>query len=449
MQRGPNSTKSSETRRGFLKSTGALAAAWCAADQATAQIAKPASSKVEALAMNGGPKAVKQPPTSAWRWPLYGPDEEKAVLDLVRNPDYAPIDAFEKEWKDKFNYPFVKAQCNGTSALTSMFFALKLPPGSEIMVPSYTFFATIVPMRIFGLVPVFVDIDPRTLNFNLEDAKRRLTKNTKAVLPVHWIGRPCEMDQICDWAKQKGLIVLEDACHAHGASFKGKYTGNWGAMAAFSFQASKSLPGIEGGMAVYQTREHYERGTAFGHYDTPHSFPQESAYKQFFGSGLGLKFRMHPMAAALLRCQFRGLVKRNEEGAAQVRSLNDRLTQLPGLCEQASPRPDVKRVHYAWNALFLDEKKAGMSRKACVKALQAEGVAASANSYRLQHKLPLYRDPAYWHHPPTIPELPGSEQANATGIALPYFTSPAPELVEQYVKAFEKVWAHRDELAKA
>jgi len=436
-------------RRAFLKSTGVLAGAWYAAGQATAQAAKTAEKKTEALALDGGPKAVTRPHNDAWRWPLYGPEEEKAVLDLVRNPSYAPLEALEREWKAAFGYPFVKAQCNGTSALTAMFFALKLPPGSEIMVPSYTFFATIVPMRLFGLVPVFVDINPRSLNFDLDDAKRRLTKNTKAVLPVHWIGLPCEMDRLCDWAKEKGLIVLEDACHAHGASLKGKYMGNWGTMAAFSFQASKPLPGIEGGMAVYQNREHFERGTTFGHYDVPNSFPEGSHYKQFYGSGLGLKTRMHPLAAALLRSQLRGLVKRNEAGVAQVRSLNDRITQLPGLSEQAAPSPDVKRVHYAWDFFLFDEQKAGMSREACVKALQAEGVAASPHSYTLQHKLPLYRDRAYWHHLPKIPDLPGSEQANRFGITLPYFTSPVPELVEQYVTAFEKVWAHRKELGKA
>jgi len=449
MHRKPNAAESPRSRRTFLQSTGALAAGWYVTGQGSAQSAEPATGKIETLALNGGPKAVTHPHHDSWRWPQYGPEEEKAVLDLIRHPSYSPLDALEKEWKTAFGYPFVKAQCNGTSALTSMFFALNLAPGSEIMVPSYTFFATIVPMRLFGLVPVFVDIDPRTLNFDLEDAKRRLTPKTKAVLPVHWIGLPCEMDQICDWANQKGLIVLEDACHAHGASFKGKYTGNWGAMGAFSFQASKPLPGIEGGMAVYQTREYFERGTTFGHYDVPHAFPDGSEYRKFQGSGLGLKLRMHPLAAALIRSQLRGLVKRNEEGAAQVRSLNDRITQLPGLFEQGRPRPEVKRLHYAWNMLFLDEKKAGMSRRACVKALQAEGVSASAHSYTLQHKLPLYRDAAYWHHLPTIPELPASDQANATAIGLPYFTSPVPELVEQYVKAFEKVWAHRDELAKA
>jgi dTDP-4-amino-4,6-dideoxygalactose transaminase len=228
---------------------------------------------------------------------------------------------------------------------------------------------------------------------------------------------------------------------------QGKYMGSWGRMAAFSFQASKPLPGIEGGMGVYAEKEDYERGSTFGHYDLPHTFGQDSAYRKFQGSGLGLKLRMHPLAAALLRCQFPGLEKRNAAGAAQVRNLNDRLVQLPGLYEQAA-RPDMKRIYYAWNALFIDEAKAGMSREACVKALKAEGVDAKAHSYTLQHKLPLYADEKWWHHKPIIPELPGSEQANRTSIALPYFTREVPELIEQYAKAFQKVWAHRQEIGK-
>jgi dTDP-4-amino-4,6-dideoxygalactose transaminase len=417
-------------------------------DSSVAKAQAPATAaKSETLAINGGPKAVTASAANATRWPLYGADEEKAVLALVRNPNYGPLEQLEKDWKQYYQVPYVKAYCNGTSALATMFFALGLPPGSEIMVPSYTFFATIVPMRLFGLVPVFVDIDPRTLNFDLEDAQRRLTKNTKAVLPVHWIGLPADMDHIGDWAKQKGLIVLEDSCHAHGAKLRGKLMGTWGEMAAFSFQATKPLPGIEGGMANYQHKEHYERGATFGHYDLPTAFPANSDYRQYYGSGLGLKLRMHPMTAALVHTQLPGLKHRNVEGAAQVRRLNDRLVQLPGLYEQTSGRSDVERLYYAWNMLFIDEAKAGMSRAACIKALQAEGVQAGAVEYTLQHKLPLYRQSQWWHHLPVIPELPGSEKANATAIGLPYFTSPQPELVEQYVKAFEKVWAHRRKLS--
>ena len=131
----------------------------------------------------------------------------------------------------------------------------------------------------------------------------------------------------------------------------------------------------------------------------------------------------------------------------QAREIRTGAEARRGLYEQA-PRLDMQRLYYASNMLFIDESEAGMSRAACVKALQAEGVRAHASSYLLQHKCPLYQDPQWWHHLPTLPELPGSEQANKTAIALPYFTSQMPEVMDQYVKAFEKVWAKRSDLAK-
>ena len=434
----PVSRESNTTRRAFLKASGAAAAGLALAGKRNAYAA-------EKLAIDGGPPAVPKPDSDAWRWPRYGEAEEQAVLELLRRPNYNNLEPLEREWRDYVGVPYATAYCNGTSALASLFFALNLPPGSEIMVPSYTFFATIVPMRLFGLVPVFVDINPRTLNFDLDDAKKRLTPNTKAVMPVHWIGLPCDMDAINDWAKEKGLIVLEDAAHAQGAKLKGKCMGAWSEMSITSYQMSKPLPAIEGGMGMYQTKEHHDRATVFGHYDT-RGVSDDSSYKKYHGTGLGLKFRMHPMAAALARCQLRTLEERVTAGAAQVRRLNDVLTQLPGLYEQTSGRKDMRRIYYEWNMLFIDEKEAGVSREAVVKALKAEGVRADALSYRLQHKQPLYTEAAWWHHLPVIPELPGSDAANATSIALPYFTREAPEMVEQYIKAFEKVWAHRSAL---
>ncbi|WP_435018727.1 DegT/DnrJ/EryC1/StrS family aminotransferase [Tundrisphaera sp. TA3] len=428
------------TRRDVLRSAGAAAAGLAGL---------PTTSAADEPAMLGGPPAVAasdRAHADASRWPIYGPEEEKAVLDVLRHPDYGPVAALEADWRGFLQVPHAKAHCNGTSAIASMFFALDLPPGSEILVPSYTFFATIVPMRLFGLVPAFVDVDPRTLNLDLDDAAKRLTRHTRAIFPVHWMGLPCPMDEVTDFADRHGLVVLEDAAHAHGASYRGKKMGAWGRMSIFSYQTSKPLPALEGGMGVYRERADYERATTFGHSDAPPSFPENSPYRKYAGTGLGLKLRMHPMAAALARAQLRTIDDRNRHGVARVRALNDRIARLPGLTEPPV-KAGTERIYYSANILSLDESKAGISRDALIKALRAEGVRARAHRYPLQHTMALYREPGLWHHPPAIPDLPGSDQANRTAISLPYFTSEVPELIDAYARAFEKVWAHRDRLA--
>jgi perosamine synthetase len=440
MQGKIDKVKARTSRRAFLASSGALAAGMYLGGAPIARAA-------ETLAVNGGKKAVTASASGATSWPLFGEAEMKAVEAVVRSPGYSEIEGFEKDWQEHFKPPFCKSHMNGTSALTSGLFGLNLPAGSEILVPSFDAWFGILPMRLFGLVPVFVDNHPHTLNFDLEDAKKRLTKNTRAIEVVHLFGLPCDMEAICTFAKEKGLLVLEDCAHAHNASINGKYVGNWGQIGAFSCQGSKVLPAIEGGMANYENREYYERSAAFGHYECPGTFPNDSKYKKY-GTGLGLKLRMHPMGAALARCQLKILDRQTEMERGQNHSLNSRLCQLPGIFEQA-PGPGVKRVYWSRNQLFIDPAKAGMSREAAVKALKAEGVAIGNLNYSVSHRDAAFNEPQWWHHPPVIPDrLPGLEETLRTGVSLPRFTKPVPELIEQYVKAFEKVWAHRAELGK-
>ncbi len=438
------------TRREFLKTSSTAAAVLAVATPGLGQ------TKTEALAVAGGTKTVTFPNdrfNALVRWPRYSQLEKQAVGDLLdSNRFYQELPLFEQDWKEYLQANFVKSHINGTSALTAMFFALSLdlPPGSEIMVPSYTFFATIAPMRFFGFVPIFIDLDPKTACFDLEDAKRKLTPNTRALVPMHSWGMPCEMDKINDWAKAKGLIVCEDAAHAHGASIGGHKVGTLSSMAIYSFQASKVMPTIEGGMGIYQTREYYERATAFGHYEAPPTFPENSPYRQYDGTGFGQKYRMHPLSAAIGRVQLRGLDAINEAVNRRVRRLNERLVQLPGLSEPWL-RPDMKRVYYAINMLLLDEKKAGFTRNQALKALQAEGVrfGGFSGGYPEQHKYKLYSEAKWWHHPVNVPAtLRGTEHVNRTALHLPLFYEDAPELENQYVKAFEKVWARRGELAR-
>jgi perosamine synthetase len=429
-----------ETRRSFVKAGGAALAAGAA------------FGAQEKLALSGGPKTVTFPAAKSaalTKWPRYGPAEKKALHDIIDTGRfYQELPLFEKEWQEYTKAPFVKAHMNGTSALTSMFFALDLPAGSEIMVPSYTFFATCLAMRFFGYVPIFIDVDPKTACFDLDDAKRKLTKNTKGLVPMHSWGMPCEMDKLAGFAKEKGLVLMEDAAHAHGASMQGRKVGTWGAMGIFSFQTSKVMPTVEGGMGMYQTREYFERASAFGHYEDPPKFPADSPVRAYVETGFGQKYRMHPFAAAVARQQLRGLDERNAVVHKNVRRINDRLAELPGLSEPRL-RPDQVRSYYNASMLLLDSKKAGFSRDALVKALQAEGVRASVWVYPEQHRYKIYSEAKWWHHPPKIPaSLPGTEWVNANHIFLPLIHGEAPELIDQYVKAFEKVWAHRAELAK-
>lgn len=166
------------TRRNFLKTSGAAAVTAAAADFAWA------AAPGETLAVAGGPKAVTFPAkefAALTRWPRYGDAEKQALCAMLdTNRFYPELPAFETEWKTYTQSPYVKAHINGTSALTSMYFALDLPPGSEIMVPSYTFFATCLSMRFFGYVPVFVDIDPQTGCFD-RGAVPRPVRSLRAV----------------------------------------------------------------------------------------------------------------------------------------------------------------------------------------------------------------------------------------------------------------------------
>ncbi len=435
------STPRGTTRRRIVQAGGAALA-----------LAGSASAAREPLALNNGPKSVSFPASKVSEltvWPRYGPAEKKALADLLDSRRfYEELPLFEKEWQAYTKSPFVKAHMNGSSALTSMYFALDLPPGSEIMVPSYTFYMTCLAMRFFGCVPIFVDIDPRTACFDLEDCKRKLTKRTRAICVMHSWGLPCEMDHIGAWAKEKGLILLEDAAHAHGAEMQGRKMGTWGAMGIYSFQTSKVLPSVEGGMGMYQTREYYERAAAFGEYLDPVKFPDSSPVRAYEGTGFGQKYRMHPLAAAIARQQLKGLDERTTVARANVRKMNDRLTHLPGLSEPRC-RPDQKRAYYYASMLLLDEKKAGFSRGALVNALKAEGVRATIWEYPEQHKLKIYSEAKWWHHKPVIPAaMPGSDHVNRTHLFLPLLYGEAPELIDQYVAAFEKIWAHRAELAK-
>jgi dTDP-4-amino-4,6-dideoxygalactose transaminase len=158
---------------------------------------------------------------------------------------------------------------------------------------------------------------------------------------------------------------------------------------------------------------------------------------------------MHPLGAALARQQLKGLDALNQLVNKNVRLMNDRLTKLDGVTEPHC-RADQQRVYYHRNMLLIDFKKAGFTRDALVKALKAEGVDVNFWDYPEQHKLKIYSEAKWWDHAPEVPKtMPGNAYINANHVFLPLFYGDVPELIGQYGNAFEKVWAHRTEVAKA
>ena len=198
---------------------------------------------------------------------------------------------------------YALATSSGTSALLSSAFALGLKPGDEIIVPAYTFVASYSSVIFLGLVPVLAEVD-ESLDLDPDDIERRITPKTKAIMPVHMLGNPCDMDRIMAVARKNKLLVLEDCCQAAGASYKGKKVGTIGDIGAFSLNFFKTINSGDGGFVVTNDKSLYER--AFGMHDQGHT-PNRTGVEVGNRSLLGLNFRLNELTAAVALAQLKKL----------------------------------------------------------------------------------------------------------------------------------------------
>lgn len=186
--------------------------------------------------------------------PSFLGNEKKYVMDCMdttwisSNGKYIPL--FETSFAEFLGCHHAIAVSNGTVALHVPLVALGLQPGDEVLVPSLTYIATANAVTYCGAKPVFVDCLPDTWNIDINDARKKVTKHTKGIMPVHLYGNPSDMDAIMSFAEEYGLFVLEDAAECHGATYKGKKVGTFGAAGIFSFFGNKIITTGEGGMIV-------------------------------------------------------------------------------------------------------------------------------------------------------------------------------------------------------
>lgn len=212
---------------------------------------------------------------------------------------------FEREWAEKIGSGYALLMSGGgTSALASALIGLDIGPGDEVIVPGYTFIATASAVLNAGAIPVIAEID-ETLTLDPEDFEKKITPNTKAVIPVHMQGLPADMDRIAEIAKKHNIKIVEDACQAVGGSYRGKRLGSLGDVGVFSFNYYKIISCGEGGCIVTDDRSVYEKVLVY--HDSGFTFLSPSAKEVEIPIFIGLQLRANEIMGAILRVQMRRL----------------------------------------------------------------------------------------------------------------------------------------------
>jgi dTDP-4-amino-4,6-dideoxygalactose transaminase len=182
-------------------------------------------------AILGGSKSVTIDQVEALRYPIISDEDEKSVLEVLRSGQLSSHPAtrkHENDYRKRFGVNFALAHCNGTSALLASFFGINLQPGDEVIVPTATFWASVVPMLWLGAVPVFAESEPQRLGLDPQNIKRKITSRTKAFVVAHLFGMPSKMTEILEPARKYNLKIIEDASHANGAIWHKRHCGTLG-----------------------------------------------------------------------------------------------------------------------------------------------------------------------------------------------------------------------------
>ena len=403
---------------------------------------------MEELAILGGPQAVTTDQAEATAWPEVSDDDLSAIGRVLKEPNYGCYDEgyrLEEEFAEYTGSRYALAHVSGTATIHAALYAIGIEPGDEVIVPSFTYWASCMPVVALNAVPVFAEVDGHTTNIDPTDIERRITAKTKAIVVVHMFGLPCEMDRIMEIAARHDLKVVEDAAHAHGAEYCGRPVGTIGDVGCFSFQASKLLAAIEGGMLVTDKRACFEKALALGHYERLSTLPEDSPYRKYAVTGLGYKYRIHPASAAMGRVRLAKLEELNARRNRNMAFLDGALAQIEGF-EPISVPPGSKRVYYGYRLHYHAEALGGTGIDSVAAALRAEGVRVGRERYFIQHLQPVYAEARQQlsrllqeEVAPAEAHLPVTEGLHSRLLSLPTFPHGTRALMEQYVKAYTKV----------
>ena len=339
------------------------------------------------------------------------------VLDtgqFVLGPEVA---AFEKEFAAMCLADAGIAVNSGTSALHLALLAAGVGPGDEVITVTFTFVATTAAIVYTGAKPVFVDIDPKTFTMDVTQIERAITPRTKAIVPVHLYGQAADMDPILAVARRHGLVVIEDACQAHGALYKGRPVGAIGDAGCFSFYPGKNLGAYGEGGIVVTNRADFDR--------TARMLRDWGAEKKYHHILKGFNYRMEGMQGAILRVKLRHLAAwttaRREHAAAYRRLLADSPVQTPSEALYA------RHVYHVYAVRTSD-------RASLQRSLQTQGVSTG-----IHYPIPVHLQPAYADLGHGVGSFPESERAANEVLSLPMFPELTGTQIEQVCSAVRQV----------
>ncbi|AET70303.1 UDP-4-keto-6-deoxy-N-acetylglucosamine 4-aminotransferase [Desulfosporosinus orientis DSM 765] len=365
-------------------------------------------------------------------------DDIKAVIQVLKS-DYLTtgpkILEFEKEFANYVGANYAVAIANGTAALHAACFAAGIKEGDEVITTPITFAASANSVLYCGGQPVFADIDLDTYNISPSEIRKRITSKTKAIIPVHFAGQPCEMDEISRIAKEDNLIVIEDAAHAVGANYKGKRIGSLSDLTTFSFHPVKHITTGEGGMITTNSEQLYEKLLLFRSHGITRN--RDLMQEEYQGSWyyeqleLGYNYRITDIQAALGLSQLKKadrFLKRRREIA---RLYSQAFKEQPNLITPLQQDDCDSSWHLYVVRLKLDNLKC--SRRGFFEYLQQENIGVNV------HYIPVYKHPYYQKNGYQAVKCPNSEQYYETCLSLPIFPKMTNQDVEDVIESFKTI----------
>ena len=314
-------------------------------------------------------------------WPVWSSNDETAWLNVLRSGKWyrgsgKAVDAFEAKFAAAIGAPHCLAVANGTSALVTALHGLDVQAGDEVIVPPYTFIATINAVLSKNALPVFVDSDARTFQMDAYKIDAAVTERTVAVIPAHIAGAAPNMDKVLEVGRRRKIKVLEDAAQAHLGEWRGRKLGTVGDCGTFSFQASKNLNSGEGGAVVSSDKAFIERCYAYH----TNSSPRRGAA---VAPAQGLNLRLTEFQATLLMTQMERLEAQAKTRDANAAYLTRLLKEIPGIAPAALEEGCTRSAWHLYMFRYDAARFAGLPREKFLKALAAEGVPCSGGSGQL------------------------------------------------------------------